>query len=196
MCERAAREALRRVMDPALARAEAAADRERNRERNREGDRRRSTPSRRGGVRARRGPRLGGRSDDDRDGGTGDAFAIDDLIDDDEDDAVSSGDSPGVEDGVEDDAVAVDLTANDDAANAVDRRLTAEESRRVLVPLLRCARRATTRRRARTRPRVIKGGARAPTGSSRARTSAPAGSTAARSCPCPRSTRCSSRSNA
>ena len=50
---------------------------------------------------------------------------------------MSSGDSPGVEDGVEDDAVAVDLTANDDAANAVDRRLTAEESRRVLVPLLR-----------------------------------------------------------
>ena len=49
---------------------------------------------------------------------------------------MSSGDSPR-RDGVEDDAVAVDLTANDDAANAVDRRLTAEESRRVLVPLLR-----------------------------------------------------------
>ena len=134
VCERAAREALRRVVDPARARAEAAADRERNRE---------GGPT---SLRPRRdaaafapgaGRRLGGRPDDDRDGGTGDAFAIDDLIDDDEDDAVSSGGDSPRRDGVEDDAVAVDLTANDDAANAVDRRLTAEESRRVLVPLLR-----------------------------------------------------------
>jgi len=135
VCERAAREALRRVVDPARARAEAAADLRINREggpiaesRNRGRDAAAFAPG--------AGRRLGGRPDDDRDDGTGDAFAIDDLIDDDEDDAVSSGDSPR-RDGGEDDAATVDLTANDDAANAVDRRLTAEESRRVLVPLLR-----------------------------------------------------------
>jgi E3 ubiquitin-protein ligase SHPRH len=79
VCERAAREALRRVVDPARARVHpAAADSERNREGGTDGAIR--DPRRVGACAAfapGAGRRLGGRPDDDRDDGTGDdAFAI------------------------------------------------------------------------------------------------------------------------
>ena len=118
VCERAAREALRRVLDPARARAEAAAERERNR--------RGPANAFANAVAPGSGRRLGGRSDADRDGTEEDGASLDD--DDDDDDAMSGDDPSSASD-------AVDLTADDDDAS--DRRLTADESRRVLAPLLR-----------------------------------------------------------
>ena len=155
VCERAARDALRRVVDPKRARAKASAARERHR----------------GGPVASRagrgaeafapgsGRRLGTRADDDRDDGAAEDVSSpiededgdeddDDDDDDGDDDADEDDDDDEDEDGDDamsgddpsagaDEASAVDLTETPDATERLDRRLTADESRRVLVPLLR-----------------------------------------------------------
>ena len=136
VCERAAREALRRVVDPARARAETAAARVRNRDG--------PVASTAGAYDAEAfapgsGRRLGARSDRRRDDGTADDVAAptDEDEDEDEDDAMFRDVAPA---GETDETSAVDLTVNThcgDAAESLDRRLTADESRRVLLPLLR-----------------------------------------------------------